>query len=524
MDFTELWLRHKAKVFIAVALLTIVLIVYYIANHSFISVNVENPSGSEITYTILDQKTNKSTVTKTRKSSIKKYVSRSQYEIQISDNSRNSWKEIDSGSFLRTKKVSSVLQKERERTFIANSPAGCMTNSVILLSMNCDGQLTSVKRHIPGTNDTPPVISEGIAGIDNNPEYINRTQAGIVAFYTVSDTGEFDEALSSIPKPKYYLALVQDDGQKALKVREISIDYTEQRHTLIPYKQGFIIYANDFSNIYYFASFDSEGEKIELPKTDSELKVQQLSVSNEYITLTYSNYSENKNNSTPSLQEGIKSEVFILNEKGSIKSYAFNTYWNNVLVCGTEKLCLLSIADDRNQVNVYDITSKKAKYLFAVNNAQDMFTNGLILKVINDEYILSLDVDKRSGAIDYTFKDSRFCGYAVSPKSQDYVLCITDLGSVNNAILIDSNKDVSYPIDVTVNKFIKEDYIDSVIPDRNRLYIIPNYGELVFVEGEGFTIDPEVKKSADSKIINLIRESKIKESGYTIINPGFGLY
>jgi len=524
MDFPTFWSKHRVKVFIAIILLFLGLLINYLYNHSFISVTVQNPSGSEITFSILNQKTNKTTVIKTKNSSIKKYVSRSQYEVRVGDNSRNAWQEIDSSSFLRTKNVSATLEKERDRTFIASNPDGCMTKASILLSQSCNGPLTGLKRHIPGTNDAPPVVSEGVEGLDNNTEYVNNTKQGIIAIYSTSPTGEFDEAVKSEPEPTYFIAKLQDDGQKAIQVRQVSIDAAGQRHTLLPYKNGFIIYDNDFYNMYYFESFDSEPKKIELPKTESDLRIKQVSTGDSYVTISYSNFDENKNNSTDSLQKGIKSEVYLLNENGVVKSFSFNTYWNRAVACGTEKLCLLSVADKRNQVNVYDIVSKKAKYLYAVNNAKDIFTNDSLLKVINDDSILSLDIDKRSGSIDYTFKESAFCGYATNPKSKEYVVCITDVAGRNNAILIDSSKPVNTPIDIAVNSLIEEDFIDAVIPDRNRLYIVPRYGNLEFVEGEGFTNTPEQIKTVDTKIQNAISKSNLKEQGYLFINPGVGLY
>ena len=67
MDFPTFWMKHKAKVFIGIALVFIGLIVNYLYNHSFISITVNNPSGSEITYTILNQRNNQSTEIKTKK-------------------------------------------------------------------------------------------------------------------------------------------------------------------------------------------------------------------------------------------------------------------------------------------------------------------------------------------------------------------------------------------------------------------------------------------------------------------------
>ena len=524
MDFPTFWMKHKAKVFIGIALVFIGLIINYLYNHSFISITVNNPSGSEITYTILNQRNNQSTEIKTKKTTIKKYVSRSQYEIKVGENSRNSWNEIDSGSFLSTKNVPVTLEKERDRTFIGSSPAGCMTRAEILLSTDCDGPLSALKRHIPGTNETPPFVLEGVEGLDNNPEYVAATKQGTIAFVSVSETGEFDEADEGSPVPQYYIAKLQNDGQKATEVREITIDPTPNRHTVLPYKEGFIIYDNNFSNFYYLANFNAQPKKITLPKTDSGLAIKQVSTSDSYITVSYSNYEENKNNSTPSLQKGIKSQVYLLDENGVIKSYSFNTYWNKAIACGTEKLCLLSIADKRNQVNIYDITSNKARYLYSVNNAKDIFTSGSILKVINENSVLSIDVDKRVGAVDYTFKKSAFCGFTTNPQDKDYVLCITDVAGKNNAVLIKSSSSVTVSIDDIVNGLIEKSYIDTIIPDRNRLYIVPNYGNLVFVEGSGFTNDPEVVKDIDLKIRNDLAETKLKESGYTLIQPGTGIY
>jgi hypothetical protein len=524
MSIQELWNKYKKFIIVLIVVMFLLVILNVVRNRSFIEITIEGTSNNKVTYELLDQRSNKK-ISLTGSNNIKKLVSRSRYEVIVSSDSKNAWQLVETSGFFRTTKVTITPKNEIARTFIANDPSGCMVPATVLLSYECSGPLSGVKRHLRGDITTPPQVSEGIENSGNNPESITQTKEGLIALIGESETGEFDEAEISSPEPKYFMSLLDTDGSRVIEKKEISLSINDIRHTIKPYKDGFVIFSDDFSEVKYFTNFNDTGEAINIGDIEEGFSVQQIEVNPENIVITVSNYSENENNTTNRLQKGLKSYTYIYEGKNLLKKLEFNTYWNKALVCAKDRLCLLSIENEKNQIDVYDIGQKKPKKLYSINNARDMFLVKDQLKVVTPSNILSINIPSRKGAVDYSFNENKYCGEVTIYNSTEYIVCISNIGARSYAIQLNPKKDTAFYVDRTINNLEKESYINSVSVDLNNLYVIPEYGNPTFSESLGeFAIDESIINDVNRKIIQNPEIINLKANGYTIINGEGGLF
>ena len=372
MEFQEVFTKYKKWLILFTSIVVILLIVNFLRNRSYIEITTQGTGNNTVSYELLDQRSNKK-ISVSGVNRIKKIVPRSSYEILVTSGSKNAWQIVETSGFFSTTKVTVIPKDEISRTFIANDPSGCMVPATVLLSYECSGPLSGIKRHLPGNISTPPQVSEGIENSGNNPESITQTKEGIVALVGEAETGEFDEAVLANPEPTYFVGILDQDGSRVIKKRRVSLSITDIRHTIKPYKDGFVIYSDDFSEIKVFENFDSEGKDLNIEDLEEGFSVQQVEVMQNNIVVTVSNFIDNENNSTSRLQKGLKSYVYVYNGLSTAKKYAFNTYWNKALVCSPNRLCLLSIQNQKNQIDVYDISQAKPKELYSINNSRDMF-------------------------------------------------------------------------------------------------------------------------------------------------------
>ena len=139
------------------------------------------------------------------------------------------------------------------------------------------------------------------------------------------------------------------------------------------------------------------------------------------------------------------------------------------------------------------------------------------LLALSDTRILNLDVDNKTGFVEYSFGDRKFCG--LQKDVGGYLLCQTNTKGVNAVLRIDQTSNNSDSIDKKVAGLEKMSEVKNVSVYGQFLFISPDLGELVYDNSLGFfNYDPSVKQSVNDKISHQIDVLGVDRNTYHIIN------
>lgn len=495
----------RALIILGVFLLIGGVVFYWLYNSSFISVSITNATNSQLTYTFTSQQSNKQTRVESSQNSIKKRLPRGDYSVEVTQGGTSFVAITTSPGLMRTESVDGTVQAERSRTFIGNNPSPCMFYNGTLYSFTCGAGLSSVNRHVPGTATSPTYVQQPFKNNYQDADSMVTTGGGnmYTLIKTHAGSGASDE----------YVFATLDASGKVTEVSQLPDLDAGVKYRLTPYKEGFVVFSQNFETILYYTSPQAKPEKITIDKPkDTVLRGSSLFSLGDTLVLMYSSISAEDISDAGSgdATKDVKDEIVVF-RNGTTTRFTPDTHATSGALCGTNKLCTIEGAN----LVVYDISNNKLKQLYHIPNVQGVRNIGSNLFVIQNDQVLLLNADDAKGYIAYNMGSYKYCGLGQS--EDNLLLCVSNEKNQKVALLINPNEPMAEPIDKQVASLLKQADIKDVSAYKNFIYIVPNYGRTVFVPSLGsFGYDPAVVNVVNQKINNTIKALQINTNAYTI--------
>lgn len=493
----------RRKILLGIFLFFVLCILYWLATHSFIAVNVPSDR-SNVTFVVSDVSSGKSVTVKNHGNALKRLVRAGQYTVTATDSNGSFVAATKTGRFLSTTTIEAKTQPEKSRQFVGNNPSPCMYfNGKVLVSYNCFDRYNNVGTHVPATAKSPTYISKNTAGLTSYTEGIFKVSSG--QSYVV-----LQSPYNSENGAHHYIY----DLGKNLKIAngtEIRGLDPQKTYSFAPYKSGFLAYNASDNQYFYFASKSSSPSQLSIDKAkDNQLVAGTVDFKGDTLLVPYSNtYGDGGSKPHPDQ----KLEVVVVQPNQAVH-YSFGQGYSTAKLCGTQKICLLG----QGRLGVFAIDGKQPKFLYAMNDVKDIQNGTDGLYVVRDHDILLMDIDKQQGYIVYSLGDYEYVG--LQPQSKGAILTVTNNKEKKVALLLNPSVNNTDSIDKTVAKLLKRDEITDVSAYGKYLYISPYYGFVIYNRStDDFGYNPKVVKSVDKKLQQLYRELGITGSGYIVINP-----
>jgi hypothetical protein len=508
-----IWQKYRKFVFLAVVLTLMGGILYFVATHGFVTISLSGAGDAEDSLVLLNQTSNRSSKSSFN-TTVRKLVRKADYEATVRVSGASSWAQFKTKGFLQNTTITMSLQKERARTFIADNPSSCMSYNSQLVSFSCGSIENIVNVHNQSSGSVPPLVSQGIGDIPGTIDAIITTPSGTVAFVEQLSEDESNPTIrySFVPLAS---STFQVSGTPILLTGVLD---SQTEYSAKAYRGGIIVYSKDFSSLVYFSKPQSSGDYINLPDVTGGLRAFDLQASDKALVVSYTNRDLSSDNSLSKVAKGTRSASTVLENGKAAKTYYYNGAWATVLPCGNAKLCATSPVGDKQQMSVYDTSTAKLQPEFNVNNVNQMFGVNGNISVVTDEGVLRLDPTKKRGSFDISFLGDHFCGSGDSNNPTQYVLCVTSSDG-NHALLIDTTIEDTNQINQRVNVIRANKMVQKIIVDRNKVFIVPDYGNTILNQDTGESdYDPALVQAANQTVKTLVTQQKLKELGFTVIN------
>ncbi|MGI9027569.1 MAG: hypothetical protein ACR2FM_01840 [Candidatus Saccharimonadales bacterium] len=505
----------RAIMIVAGLLLLSTLFLLWMHNNAFVKITVSNTTNQPYDYKIVDQKTGKTIHSESKSGSVKKRVSKGSYEVLVFQNGTSYYKVINTGSFLSTTAIKAELQPENNRSFVGNFPDTCPYYAQDLLySYDCEGNSDALKIHLPATNKAPTaasVVDDALRGLTITGIYPAGGK-NLVLLSGRNPVGSSDgRALISELRPDFSLI----DSVVPTGIED------KQYYKIVAYKEGFVLYNNEFTDVLYYPSLGAKPEKISFEKpNDDKLQPFELIAKNDTLAAIYSypyderNFGENQTSNDDRVEVTKGKTVYQVIKNGERKDFTFVGGYTRAILCGQNNLCILNGA----RLTVYDIAGKKQKELFTVQEVREILTDNDKLVIVREKEVLSMDIASRTGVVGYSYGDYISCGGHGVP-SGGYLLCIGGPKETKSTLYIDTKKANTDSIDKKVLSIADQPYIDTVSVYKSFIYIVPNLGEPIYdPAAKGYLPDPGVRQKTALDINKLIDGLNIDRKQYTIIN------
>lgn len=500
-------LRRFALIFAGLFVLIFGFIWFY--THSYIQVNLSSAAPGEITYELVDQKTNKSTLIKSSSTSIKKLVKKSSYEVLVKQNESNFLSVVTTKPFLKTSEVRSELKKEKVREFIGDNPNPCMFyDKNLLFTYSCGSTFGSLELHLPATPEMPTT--------SKNPSPFKEASLGGIVNYKNQKLALLGNLPSGDGDDIPYRLYVIDDNLELGPAFSLPNLTAEKSYSIKEYREGFIIYDSTVEDILFYNGPSSEPQKIDLgPAKDSDLSSKRLFTDGNRILVSFSSadktldYEEEHTPSSPG-----KTEIKIY-DNGNIQSLSFDENFSGIELCGDKYLCLVK---DR-QLFVYDISNSDApNEIMKLNNVHSIISKNNRLIVARYDGVFEVDILGQKGFMQYSFGAYTPCGMQ-NVYDGGYVVCVISPKNTKAALYIDPSKENVDNIDKKVLSFLEKPYISNVSVYKKFFYLSPDLGEFIYdSRTDNFTYDPEIINKTSQDIDSLIKSTSLNVLNYTVID------
>ncbi len=499
----------------SIALIAVIFLftAYWISNHSRIKISVLDNSAGKNTVILTDATTGKVKKLSSDSSEIITVVPRGNYQVSVT-NSKGSFVSFVASTprFLGVYTVEASLKKQSKREFVGDSPKNCMgyTGS-LLVSEDCGGLFSNLQAHIPASSQlTSYTIKNSNRLYGEQTTLLNIGNQLFAVTKTLVPGADIDSA-SSTP---YEYTLVSFNNSFAIdnKVKLQGLDGDVDYIFKPDGENGFIAYRNTLNQILNYSSSGALIAKVQpaKPSKESVVPVGVYYVGNNSYAVLYNSAGSDKN---------ILSELVVKNGSATSHYMFKDTIYSNVILCGTNKACLLS---DTGELDVQDLSTNKPKRVFSVPNVSDIesiYESGAVIVVTGDS-VLHLDPDKMTGYVEYSLGGYHFNN--ISKYSHAYLLSLTDSKNRTSALLVEPNAPDTDSIDKKVGDLRKSAEISFVSIYGKYIYIHADLGAPVYNRALGeYADNPQTKKSVAEKINHKIDELKIDRTKYVITSNAF---
>lgn len=499
-----------------IAFLGIWLLVW-VFTHGFIQVSVTLPKDSNITYELRDQSGKTVASATTKSQNFRRFVHTGNYQVLVRYNETSAVAVQPTKGLLRKTTVRPSLQPESMREYIGESPNFCMNYNKILFSYNCSeyGGLTA---HIPPDGDLPPTTntesSDSVGLPVSGLITLNGTTKALMSFQVDAEEGG-----GGIRSGLY------DINSSLVTSNEINLKGPRLHETprIMPYKDGFLLYTDDFKTVRYYKNVSANPEGVSLTSSSKTInQPREISVYKSTVGLLYNNadtaeHSDEGFNGTTDEQEIQAPEegnsLFVVNDNGNQKEYEFDRLYTSGTICGQNRLCLINSGD----TDIYDISGKSAKLLFSRQKVDDIIAlqDGSTVMIV-DGMAVGFDESLSRGKILLNYNRDVFCG--ATQTSDGFVICVIQNNENVAALHVAVKQRNIDSINKKMGDVLKNPSISQISVYKNSIYIAPNYGLTIFDPSVGgYVYEPEIVKETNENINQLFKKVDIDRSRYTVV-------
>lgn len=496
-----------------VALLLLIGIVYsliWFANTGSVDVKVENGSNSNSIYTYSFSGNSSSSEIESGAAQTKKRLKKGTYFVAVQSGESSSIKLIKIGGWLKTSSVVLSLEPEKSREFVGDEPGFCMNYSQDLLySFDCS-EPGGLKAHQPANADTPTsVVSEA------EPPYLNLrdiiTVQGKPRAFVVDPDGHSGNSGVEVYNIDQSLSF---DSRLDLQ----GVDSKTSPHATA-YKDGYIVYSKDFSNIKFFSPLDEDGSEIgQIKSSLAYSNPVEFSIFGDEFGGLFNSSEEGADlglsgDSKEKRQEVLKgeSEFVFMKSKQAVK---LNKVYTSGVICGENRICLIN----NHILDIYEVSGNKAKLVVSFPGAEKVVASNGKINIVTDKGLVVLDQTSLNGSLYYSFAEGGgYCGFAMA--GDKYVVCTISEKAGTSALLIDPSKTNDDSIDKKIAKLLSDESIKDISIYKKDIFISPSLNEFVYDPALNIQrYNPEKLKESTDKINSLISSSGIDRSKYSISN------
>lgn len=502
----------KRRIYFGVFAVILVAVTFWLANHAYIEVSIED--GSDVTYTLTDQGRERTAVVKPKAQSFRKLVRKGRHEVFAERENKSSLNSVKVGGFLSTARVNVRLKSENERSFIGDNPNNCMYPiSKQLLSMPCDDNFDQLKQHVSSTSDQATMVKKASGEASGLVEGVVYVKGGQAVMLVKEAEGHFaynlgvDGSTSSRSKLEGF-----EDGQLSI----------------VEYKEGFIVYGRNGSKAFIYSEVGAAPQGLTIVKPKSKnLSFYAIDTYKESIGFVYTS---NPNIAGPSLDspDGIRAhseefeeatgqekkvttEIIVQRSDGS-RSLVFDTPAPGISVCGEDKVCTLK----QGRLEIVQIRGSKKDVSYVLSGVTLTEKLGDQLLVVREKDIVMFNPLNGQGYVSYRLGDYSVCGLTSS--SIFYTVCLAT--NTNKRVALQINPRVSDMdnIDKKIAALSGMPEIRTISAQNNFIHILPEVGEPEINPSTGYyeynrTQIDETNAEINKKIDKL----GIDRSKYTII-------
>lgn len=484
----------KRRLSLLVFLLIGLAVLLWVYSHGAIYINVKGTG--EFQYTITSNN-GSNTVINSNSTNLSQRVSSGDYTVKVSQSNKNYFATIKVGHWLSRAKLTAVLAPEKQRSYVGDNPANCMIYTTILYSYDCGTAFNSINAHLPASSTLPTYISNikpnGIEGVVHG--FIKTAEGNLL----LVQPGDIEG------KAPYVIYLVDDSlnplRQQVLNGLNINTDYA-----ISNYKQGFLIYSSDLSQLVYYASISANSVKIDPAHPSSgDLKPVSLNVNSGHITTVYSEVT----GGDPGSQK-VQNEILDLSDSGTKKLALTDLAVSSAWWCNNNQICVLA----GKKMSVYNLNNNNG--IYSLNSVNTLTAIGDTVLAATDKEVLAINTASLAGTVDYSYGDYAFCGLQPAGSGK-YLICLKSKGK-KAALLIDRSKNNQDSIDKKIQQLSGLTEVDSISAYGKIIYISPKVGSQVYNTNlKAYMPDPDKLKAAKAKINQTINTIGLDKSTYTII-------
>ncbi len=497
---TNFLIKHWKFVF---AILILLLGLYVFSSYGFIEVNVDggvNPKSLKATLT--GRTGSKTSDIDLSSGVIKKFVRRGNYQLMVNQAGKSTLAIVNSPGWFKSSSTNIKLASTWGGQLVGDSPGACMTfTGSDLYSFDC-GEGSSFNYHVPASTSQSTYnkpIDLGVGKIEG------LTRIGNDLLVLAQAQGD-----DSAGGNGHFLYLVSQN-QKITSKKNINDFSANESLSIVQYKNGFIVYNNDFSKVHYFATFSAQPETLKMlgPNDNSQLPLT-LNANNKGVLAEYSSKAGAQVNSTG---KGLgKAKVTIVySTGGSAQSFKFSRQFQSISSCGNQKICLYD--NYAHEMLVYSVDSEP-HYLYSVYNIDSMYGSSTQPILVIGRSVIKFDADSKTGNLIFTgSEDNNICGIEESESLT--VLCISS-GNKTFALYLSSSF-VNDSVVNILNQLLNMPEINFASIYKNLVYISPNLGEPIYLNSiGGFGYDPRNIKQVGGALKNKFKELNLDSYKITI--------
>ncbi len=497
-------------ILIAIALAS-VFIVYGLSQTSRLEITTTGGSQTNYSYAVMKQSNDKSSSTKSDSNVFSKTLATGSYEVKVTQGSLSSYAVVKTAGFFRTTKITADLKPELARSFVGDNPAVCMSLlGTTLLSNDCGGLSSDIYTHIPSTPTQPTYVDTALSPYGHF-EGNARTKAGTLALF--ASQPPVPDNVDAAPPILHTVYTYDPTGATFQPKEKAVLDglSSGESYSLQAYRDGFIAYDKQFTQVFYYASIHAKPVNITLeqPKT-SGLNALSLS-SNEKgeLAVAYASAiedeeaSKNRNKST-------NTEI-IVSENDKSTHLTFNARYSTISYCGAN-LCMLN--SDKHILEINTISGTSTNQIFAIHNVSKAATDDHGILALRQDGLLRIDPESKVGYIEYSLGRYQSCGLQASVNGP--LLCLINPEGNNVVLHISQQANNTDSIDKKV--LVLESYgdVNTLSIVGNVIYIVPKGVNIMDYVNKTNAPDPTVQGKINAGIMNAADKAGIDRNTYVI--------